>query len=227
MTESSEPGGYSARQTDPFAHYDAAYVLGALSPTDRAAFEQHMDACGPCSASVRELAGMPGLLAHAESPGEAAQQDPRHEPPPLAGLAGRATRRRRQRTAVTLASVAIAVLACLALVFVALGAGGTDDAARPMAELGQYPVEGSVLIKETAEGSRIEMSCSYGGERAWKYALVLIPRTGSAQKVATWLALPGETVHISLPTGIDRTDLAAIEVRTARGTPVLRLDTTG
>lgn len=58
---------------DEFATYDAAYVLGALSPEDRQAFEQHLQECDRCAAAVRELAGLPGLLAQTRggSPGGA------------------------------------------------------------------------------------------------------------------------------------------------------------
>ena len=49
-------------RTDPFHDWDAAYVLGALSPDDRRAFEQHLAQCQACSAAVAELAGMSGLL---------------------------------------------------------------------------------------------------------------------------------------------------------------------
>ncbi|RPF22617.1 anti-sigma factor family protein [Myceligenerans xiligouense] len=58
---------------DRYADWDAAYVLGALSPSDRHAYERHLAACHTCRAAVAELAGMPGLLstvspAQAESP---------------------------------------------------------------------------------------------------------------------------------------------------------------
>jgi anti-sigma factor RsiW len=43
--------------------WDAAYVLGALSATERALFEEHLETCAECRASVAELAMMPGLLA--------------------------------------------------------------------------------------------------------------------------------------------------------------------
>ena len=45
------------------AHLDAAYVLGALSPTERQDFERHLSTCSDCARSVRELAGLPGLLS--------------------------------------------------------------------------------------------------------------------------------------------------------------------
>jgi anti-sigma factor RsiW len=48
---------------DPYEHDDAAYVLGALSPTERAAFEEHLLTCDECAARVREIEDVPDLLA--------------------------------------------------------------------------------------------------------------------------------------------------------------------
>ncbi|MFI2489569.1 anti-sigma factor family protein [Promicromonospora kroppenstedtii] len=47
---------------DEFAEWDAAYVLGALSPSDRRAYERHLAGCAACRSAVAELAGLPGLL---------------------------------------------------------------------------------------------------------------------------------------------------------------------
>ncbi|MGH3712979.1 MAG: anti-sigma factor family protein, partial [Micromonosporaceae bacterium] len=44
------------------AHDDAAYVLGALSPAERDAYEQHLRTCPECRREVTALAGLPGLL---------------------------------------------------------------------------------------------------------------------------------------------------------------------
>ena len=46
-----------------FAHQDGAYVLGALSSSERMAFEHHLATCPECARAVRRLAGLPGLLA--------------------------------------------------------------------------------------------------------------------------------------------------------------------
>ncbi|WP_026818543.1 anti-sigma factor family protein [Arthrobacter castelli] len=50
-------------QSDPFREWDAAYVLGSLTPADRAAYEAHLAECPRCSAAVADLAGLPGILA--------------------------------------------------------------------------------------------------------------------------------------------------------------------
>ena len=57
--------------SDKFAQWDAAYVLGALSPAERREFEEHLATCPHCQAAVSELAGLPGLLAQV-SPADAA-----------------------------------------------------------------------------------------------------------------------------------------------------------
>ena len=48
---------------DRYSAWDAAYVLGALSPVERREFEEHLAGCPTCQAAVSELAGLPGLLA--------------------------------------------------------------------------------------------------------------------------------------------------------------------
>lgn len=48
--------------TDPYREWDAAYVLGALPPGERRAFEEHLATCDACRAAVGEIAGLPGLL---------------------------------------------------------------------------------------------------------------------------------------------------------------------
>ncbi|MFD7023100.1 anti-sigma factor family protein [Promicromonospora sukumoe] len=113
---------------DRFADWDAAYVLGALGPSDRRAYERHLAECAACRAAVADLAGLPGLLgtispAHAQALVEEAPDVPglpddgaapgRPAPGPahvvpLTGLA-RAARRSRFRRR-TLGAVAASAL---------------------------------------------------------------------------------------------------------------------
>jgi len=48
--------------SSPLCRDDAAYLLGALSPSDRREFETHLAGCASCQRSVQQLAGLPGLL---------------------------------------------------------------------------------------------------------------------------------------------------------------------
>lgn len=206
---------------DPFAMFDAAYVLGALSPEDREAYEEHLPGCPSCSRAVQELAGLPGLL------GQAGPEVMSIEAPPLGLLPsalGRVRRMRRRRVVTTAGAVTVAAAACVTLAFV----GVTDTPAEPaggvaMTVLGAYPVRASAVIAEVATGSRVDMACSYRGGRAGDYVLVAVQRDGGVDQLATWRALPENTARISVGTALRRGDIRALEVRTPGGAPLLRL----
>jgi hypothetical protein len=116
---------------DQYAEWDAAYVLGALSPSDRRAYERHLAECAVCRAAVAELAGMPGLLStltagHAEAlvaevPGAGLPDDDGPAPydvdpglapvvslTSLAGAARRSRTRRRSLLAVAASALVVA-----------------------------------------------------------------------------------------------------------------------
>ena len=48
---------------DRYAMWDAAYVLGSLSASDRREFEAHMANCPACWDAVADLSGVPALLS--------------------------------------------------------------------------------------------------------------------------------------------------------------------
>ena len=50
-----------------FADWDAAYVLGALSPSDRRLFEAHLQECDACRAAIVEAAPTLVLLSRVAS----------------------------------------------------------------------------------------------------------------------------------------------------------------
>ena len=108
-------------------HEDGAYVLGALSPEERVAFERHLPDCAECARSVRELAGLPGLLARV--PVEIV--DPELEPLPvpetlLPAVVRQARQSQRRRRWVTSALVAAAAAIAIGAVGVST-LGGDDD----------------------------------------------------------------------------------------------------
>ncbi|EHR51584.1 hypothetical protein SacmaDRAFT_3359 [Saccharomonospora marina XMU15] len=210
---------------DPFATFGGAYVLGALTPGERAEFEEHLRHCEECARSVRELAGLPGLLAQVESPATL-----RSHPPPelLPGLLAKVRGQRRRRLVGGVAAVAVAVAACVALLLIALPGGGpSGPAGTAMTPLGAYPVQASVRLTEADWGTRIEMSCSYDGSKGGDYVLVAVRPDGTATRLASWYAVPDDTAELTIGTPLNRAEITALEVRLPDGPVLLRLPVSG
>ncbi|GHF26115.1 anti-sigma factor [Amycolatopsis deserti] len=204
-------------EPDEFVTYDAAYVLGALSPEDRAAYEEHLRECDACSRAVAELAGLPGLLS------QVTPDMVEGEPPPdrLLPALLRSVRRVRRRRVLTTFGVAVAAAAAvLVAIFVPQpdGAGGTA-----MTPLGAYPVQATAAVAEVSGGSRVDMSCSYrGAYQGAGYLLVAVRADGSEAELATWNASPDRDARISVGTDLPPEEIKALEIRTTSGVPLLR-----
>jgi hypothetical protein len=232
--EHAERMGQTAE--DPFLTWDGAYVLGALSPQDRAAYEAHLRVCGDCARAVRELAGMPGLLGQAQAVARSPQGNA--GPPPadlLPALLGRvASERRRQRRRAMLPGVGLALAACLALLFVLVAPFGGDDdeggstgESIAMTSLVDYPVSATVSLTDAAWGTRVDMECVYGADSSNDYVLVAITRDGEDVQLASWGTIRDRDVTFSVGTELHAADIETLEVRSTHGYPVLRADLSG
>ncbi|WP_109508872.1 anti-sigma factor family protein [Nocardioides speluncae] len=164
-----------------FAHLDGSYVLGALAAAERTAFERHLAGCDECSRSVRELAGLPGLMGRV--PLEVLEPPGQHEPVPdtlLPAVVSEVRRSRRRRMgAVAGVAAAAATIVVAGLVGVAVTALDSDDenpqAGPPitsttttedavrMESLGSGRVTGWITLTEKPWGTRIDLNCTYGG----------------------------------------------------------------
>src|SRR5690349_16222313 len=71
------------REDDPYVLWDAAYVLGSLSGSERREFEAHMATCPSCKAAVAELSGIPALLGQLDAKEVEALDDPSADIPPM------------------------------------------------------------------------------------------------------------------------------------------------
>ena len=228
--------------TDQFTLYDAAYVLGALSPAERREFEDHVQSCTACARSVGELAGLPGLMSKVSE--EQLTAEVEAPPETLLPSLARAARRERGRRRLAVGAAGVAA-ACL----IAVGAAvlnGPDSPARPpvatpsattsgtenLALTAVVPssVTASARLVDTAWGTRIDLTCSYGskgysGTGTRSYAMVVIDRSGAAQQVATWKAQPDRELTVMGTTSLARRDIAVVEIRTMSGQAILRLST--
>ncbi|MBZ5740619.1 anti-sigma factor family protein [Nocardioides mangrovi] len=220
-----------------FAHDDAAYVLGALPPDERLAFERHLATCDDCSRSVRSIAGLTGLLSRV--PLEVVESEPRPEPVPptlLPSLVREVRRSQvRRRWVAGLAAAAVLVVgAGVTTAVVATRDDPTPPAAvgQTMTQVDQDSVEASVALTSVAWGTKLDLTCTYDepasayGEHHEPptYAMVVRSADGDTQQVATWRGLPGKTMHVSGATALTADDIASVEVVAADGHALLELN---
>jgi hypothetical protein len=227
-----------------FEFDSGSYVLGALAPDDRTAFEQHLPTCGVCTRSVGEFAGLPGLLARV--PVDVLETGLETPPVPatlLPSLIGRAQRVRRRRTWAAAGLVAAAVAGIGLAVGVTVGndsaspsaapsSAASTAAPQPFEPVGAQPISGWVSLTKVGWGTRLDLTCSYADQKAayaggWAvdYTMVVTHRDGTIERVASWKALPGKTMHLSGATSSQPADIARVDVRTTGGAEVLRLVT--
>jgi hypothetical protein len=218
--------------SDPFEHDDGAYVLGALSPADRAAFEAHLESCTSCAARVAELRDLPRLLAGI-TPEELADPGPVPDTLlPRLVREVRATRRRRALIAgagALVAACAAVVLAVILTVVATRPAGHPSPAAagRPMQQLVPTPVHARVALAAQPWGTRITLHCRYdeAGGAPFAYRMVAIDRDHGRYVLGGWQIKGGQNITYVAGAPVTPKDIAAVLVTTVNGTPILRLRT--
>ena len=208
----------------------AAYVLGALAPEERAAFEAHLPDCAHCIRTVAELAGVPGLLARV-SPSDLTDPPPAPETLLPRLLASVHRRNRRRRLAVVLAAAAAVLAAVLGTVELT-GGIGTGPGGRPavaMHRVADVPLSATVSLTREPGGSVLSMHCHYWGRYAgsgtWTtpYALVVTGTDGGRHRLATWRVGPDGNASVSASVDVPPQQIALIELTTAAGRTLLRL----
>ncbi|MFC9786726.1 anti-sigma factor family protein [Rhodococcus sp. NPDC127528] len=236
-------------ETDPYAHWDAAYVLGSLSAADRDEFEHHLATCVRCSVAVAEVAGMPALLAKVpvDTALELGSAPAADEPPEdlLPKLIERARPPRRRARYAVLVAAAVAVVAAAVGVGVAVlpsqGEGPSPYAphgpsapvvAQPMKPVTESPLTADVSLIEQDWGTRIDVTCRYdappgGGYGTDKneYAMVMTDKNGATQQLATWTAVAGQTVTPSATTSVPMLWVDRVDIRSVATNQVLLTST--
>lgn len=221
---------------DRYALWDAAYMLGSLSSTERREYENHLSGCPSCRASVGELSGVPALLAQLDRAEMAADDEPSAEPPPLrvevlTGLLEKVSSRRRRTRWLTWSVTAAAAVVLAVGVFVAIQPGPEAPmAAEPSASaLKMTPVmpsslDARVTLTSQGWGTRVEMACTYewaseeaaeDADAGDKLAMVAVSRDGNHTQLATWMALSGSTAVTSGSTSMRIDDIVAVQVISA------------
>jgi hypothetical protein len=215
--------------TCAYAELDGAYVLGALCPSDRAAFESHLRGCDPCRESVAALAVLPGLLGRLS--GETAAQLLPSEDAPLSApstllprlLTSATHRRRRERRNRRIwAGASVLAVACLAVV-VGFGVHAFDmSRVNPRAEMTSMqptavhlPVSAEIGLTPIDGGTQVHMACRYesGYQGTWTLWLVVYPVVGAPEQIGSWNASAGDEVALTAMTHYSADEISRIELR--------------
>lgn len=183
-------GPFDPGVADPYRLWDAAYVLGSLSPAERREFEEHLAGCPDCHRAVSELAGLPGLLGQISPDEEAAPAAPaaaatepevsaavaapaeQLEPAGRAGKRDAVERPGRRRWAGALVALAATVVLVAGVVGVAALRGalpGQSVAGAAPIRLAFTPVAPTeilalVNVVPTADGTEFDVECIYTDE---------------------------------------------------------------
>jgi hypothetical protein len=241
MTQSGGRQRLEAVDGDRYATWDAAYVLGSLSSSERREFEVHLQTCDRCRRAVAELSGMPALLGllSAEDVSGLGREQP--EPPPLRpelrqSVLDKVRRRRRRSWWLTSAGSGIAAaLVAVGVVFVIQpeSFGMQGDTTQPSAQhlemkkVAPTAFNATVALNSFAWGTRIDMACTYGdwsgggGGQPSNLGMVVVGRDGSRTQVATWLGLNGATALPSGNTTIPVEQIASVQLVSADSGKVL------
>src|SRR3954471_10282810 len=216
---------------DPYATWDAAYVLGSLSGNERREFEAHLATCPRCSAAVAELSGIPALLAQLTAEEVEALDDPTTEVPPmrpevldtLVQKVEWRRRRMRRRSVITLAAAA-AALAVALVVGILPGIQGQGDDDQPMAsavtmsKVAQTPINAAVTLTGFGWGTRVDMVCTYGDYASRGQAttenlsMVLVGHNGTQSEIATWVGVNGATALPSGNTTLQKDEIKSVQL---------------
>jgi len=218
--------------TCTYAELDGAYVLGALCPSERADFENHMRTCDVCRESVAALAVLPGLLGRLSA--ETAEQfAPSAEVPVTAPttllprLLTAATQRRRKERRnrrIWFGAGAVAV-ACLALV-VGMGVHAIDmsrvtprvdmTSMQPAEE--HMPVTAEIGLSTTTGGTMVHMACRYevDYQGSWTLWLWVYPIVGMPEQVGSWTAKTGDEIALTAVTHYAADQIGRIELRNSK-----------
>ena len=216
-------------QHDRFAHDDAAYVLGALSPDEAAAFEEHLATCMICQDNVGEISALPSMLAGITE-ADLVDADANSTPPdtllPSLLRAARKQRNQRRWIATGVAGLAAAAIVALSIALISPGSSGTDSGPKPLAmtALVSSPVQATAAITDVDWGTRITLKCKYESvyDSDVSYNLVVHAKDGTTLSGGSWQLNPDKTTNFVGGTSLHRDQIASIDI--AAGTmPILTL----
>jgi anti-sigma factor RsiW len=196
----------------------AGYVLGALDPDDRRAFEAHLEDCEECRRDVGSLAPIPGLLSRAA---------PLDADPMPAGVADRAVAAARSQWAGVIRSRRVwmvgALAAAAAAIVVAIVAllPGSEESGTALA-LQPGDVTGAVTVEGWTWGTSVHLELANLPQRE-SYVAWVVDADGSRQQCAAWGPTPAGTARVTGASSIPIDRVTAVVVTAEDGSETLLL----
>ncbi|BCJ43887.1 anti-sigma factor [Actinoplanes ianthinogenes] len=201
-------------------HDDAAYVLGALSPAERAAYEHHLASCSFCREAVADLSRVPDMLDRLDADEFVRLLDPTlSAPAPVRSY-------QPARPAKTFSVRALSTVAALVLIVLLGGGAGwwlmnrpepgstaTGPAVAMAAVDAQSPISANIRLAGTSGGTKVEMVCRYAeSEKPYTFRLIAYGPDDENEQLGSWMAHPGAEFRMQASThfpveSLDRLDL--------------------
>ena len=207
-------------------HDDGAYVLGALSPAERAAYERHLATCSFCREAVADISAMPDLLSRLDAKEFAKLLDPSLTTGSLHAPAQALAPRRHKNLKSLRVRVASSAAATVLVALIGFGVVAWTRSGEPVAvPLGpavamtameaSSPVSATVRLSSTGGGTKVEMVCSYSkaATRTWTFRLVAYGRPEDGQEqIGSLNAAPGIKFPMDGFTHFTRGTLSRLEL---------------
>ena len=184
------------------AEWDAAYVLGALSPEDRRTYENYLAANPARAAELTGLAGMPGILDALSRDEAVALTDLAGAPPVEAGpdnvaSLAQAAAKRQQRSRRTVLAVAVAAAAAFVIAGGVVGATVFPRSSVPVETVAMQPMQpgsrdgltAQLAVTEKKWGTELNWACKYTKDWARdveSYDIVVTTNDGAQTAVGSW-----------------------------------------
>jgi hypothetical protein len=208
------------------------YVLGALSPAQRQAYERHLSTCAECRAEVGDLAILPGLMGRLDEASVGADEEIHAPATVLPTVIGKVRRRRRNYRFAAIAGAVAA--ACVALVVgltmpthtarTVAGTGVKPSASAPAVALHPMTalstpsaVSASIGLQDIAGGTRVVGTCTYKGPidnypELAKFVLYIVPKHGTPERIGSWSVEPGDSLPIEGQTWWPSSKIASVQL---------------